>query len=177
MRVNPDHLGLAAALTLLWVSGPLLLDDTLLSWHGRVGTLESQKATHDVPKRSDNFLRGFCRQLREALDEGTELAYEFAELADEAAELIDGAIDGDAGDQMVSSDTAAGQGFGGQPALHVDGQVQSRQPVLPGVVRGDVTLPDGDNRPAGVPRGTRSRVPAPVSVRLPQAIVESDDGT
>lgn len=110
-----------------------------------------------MPKKSDNFLRGFCRQLREALDEGGELAYEFAELAFEAAELIytDETGDRDCVDTVGDTDStqceAPGETGGGPVSSS-----ESPQSTLPWMVRGDADVQEQLHSSAGVPRGTRS---------------------
>lgn len=61
----------------------------MLAWDN-----ESQERRACVAKQEYNFLRGWLKQLRSALDEGLELAYETAELVDESLDLI-AAPDGD----------------------------------------------------------------------------------
>lgn len=111
-------------------------------------------------KVNDNFLRGFCRQLREALDEGRELAYEFGELCDEALELVtptQDPDDGDPGDQMELSDSGGSPDSGTLHRGDVDGEEQSDLPITSRMVRGDGHVPNGHDSAGGVPRGTRVR--------------------
>lgn len=106
-------------------------------------------------KKSDNFLRGWCRQLREALDEGGELAYETAELVGEALDLIEPAgVDGDPGGEVVLADGDAGEDAGETGRELAHGSEQAHQPDVPGLVGVLGHVPAQHYAPAGVPRGT-----------------------
>lgn len=48
MRIGADHAGLGAALTLLWVSGPLLLDSSCRSWDAACEDNESSESESEV---------------------------------------------------------------------------------------------------------------------------------
>jgi len=108
-----------------------------------------------MPKSSsDNFLRGWCRQLRAALDEGGELAYEAAELIDEALTLIEPS--GDAGDQMGLADRDGGEDPGEVDLATDAGHQQDDLPGMARMGRGMVDVPSPDHGSPGVPRGTGS---------------------
>jgi hypothetical protein len=127
-----------------------------------LGDLVSRKRCH-VAKQQDNFLKGLCRQLREAIDDGRELAYEFAELVDEALGLIqpdEQSDDGDDGGEVEFTDDRAGELLGETPARSVDGSQQGDLPSVPGLVGRHDPVQVGDDSPRGVPRGTRSGTPA-----------------
>lgn len=108
--------------------------------------------------KSDNFLRGWCRQLREALDEGTELGYESAELLEECLDLL--VPDRDTGPEMEQSDDRDGDSPEGPLEGPLDGTVETDQPGVPGLERrlNDALFPRGVDNEAGVPRGTRGPV-------------------
>jgi len=124
-----------------------------------------------MSKTTDNFLRGWCRQVRAALDEGTELGYEAAELileledlispeGDEEPELDDFSTgDGNPGGEVVS----AGRSDGAEPRADARGpDVRREQMHLPGIpgVGGHLgNLPVVHDRTTRVPRGTRGGAP------------------
>lgn len=95
-----------------------------------------------MPKKSDNFLRGWTRQLREALDEGGELAYEAAELLDECADLI---APGTGDDEVGTPDDADGDDVQDDVGVDPDGDSEDHQRNLPGLA--------GDMAPGGVVPG------------------------
>lgn len=107
-----------------------------------------------MPKASDNFLRGWCRQVREALDDGTELGYEAAELLEELSELL--VPGGAAGDEMVSSDTDGVCEDDSDTSRDAEGPQQMYLPGVSGVVGDMEHLRGRDDRSRSVPRGAGS---------------------
>lgn len=128
-----------------------------------------------MAKPSDcNYLKGLIRQIRWALDEGDQLAYELAELLVELDDLIagpdpDGPDDGDGahvdavggsvgdGSPHPSQDSGARLGGSQDPQLHV-----------PGLARGVDRVLDTVHSDSSVPRGTGSGPSATVK-RRPRA--------
>lgn len=107
--------------------------------------------------QSDNFLRGWNRQVQHALEEGTELSYEAAELIEELLELLS---PGDSHPEMGESD---GGGRSDSETLldaTLGGHRQADLPGIPGVGSGvePLLVPERDDNPPRVPRGTREPV-------------------
>lgn len=89
----------------------------------------------DKSKRS--FLISLCRQLRAALDDGEELAYEFAELVDEALDLITApSSDPELGDAESGGDGEGDDAAGGHDEVHQEGVLRD-PPDLGGGVRSE----------------------------------------
>jgi len=121
-----------------------------------------------MPKQDNNFLKGWSRQLRAALDEGGELAYECAELIDEALALLpDGEEPGSETDPPEPSLGSEGPSDGAEGSARAGGPNEGQRGMdLDAVIRGLVdrlhdlggeqaTLPlRGD-----VPRGTGTVTP------------------
>jgi len=106
-----------------------------------------------MPKSDDNYLRGWCRQVQHALDEGTELGYEAAELIEALLDLISSR---DSDSEVELADSGGG---GGAPEAHQEplaGAIQAHLPGVPGVGPAVEHRANGDNDPARVPRGTGS---------------------
>lgn len=119
------------------------LDNSIELWYtARVDT-ESTESSGHVAKPNDNFLRGWAKQLRAALDEGVELGYEVAELIDEALDLI---TDPSSDDELGMSD-AGGDGSDDGDHQEPDGGLEEGilrdEPDLGGRVRGGSTYAKG----------------------------------
>jgi len=107
-----------------------------------------------MPKKSDdNFLRGWCRQVQHALDEGTELGYEAAELILQLEDLI---TSGDTGDEVDGPDDDSGGEAGIVSRGRLEGCIEDDQPAIPGLGSPMDVLPSEHHTPGGVPRGTGS---------------------
>lgn len=109
-----------------------------------------------MAKPNDNFLRGWCRQLRAALDEGGELGYEAAELIEEALDLfVPG--DGDPESPVVDDESTPSEESDGDTRGVPSGRIRQDAGPHPRVrgVAGQVDLvsPRGPGVPR-VPRGT-----------------------
>lgn len=110
-----------------------------------------------MAKPSDNFLRGWCRQLRIALDEGTELAYETAELVEESLDLLaDRDPDPEMGQPDVRDRSDAQSDADGTSAGHAEDDVAGISGVGGGVAT-PRQPPVGNDDTPGVPRGTSGR--------------------
>lgn len=124
-----------------------------------------------MPKASDNFLRGWCRQVRQALDDGAELGYEAAELIEELSELL--IPDRDSGAEMDSTDSIGDGPDDSDHPGNAQGPEQMHLPGVPGVGADVEHLRGRVDRARSVPRGTGSGAPvlaeqAPVCKRVPR---------
>jgi len=107
-----------------------------------------------MPKQSDNFLRGWTRQLRAAVDDGGELAYETAELIEECLDLL--VPDRDSDREVDDSDEDGVGGADDACASAPSGRQQNDQPGVSGLGTLLEPSPRRDNPPPRVPRGTGS---------------------
>jgi len=106
-----------------------------------------------MAKSDDNFLRGWCRQVRHALDEGTELGYEAAELLEELSELLS---PGDTDPEMGQSDGTGGGGVAPPPDVPPAGSAEADLAGVPRVGGSAqcVRVTHRNNDASRVPRGT-----------------------
>lgn len=105
-----------------------------------------------MPKASDNFLRGWCRQLRQALDDGTELGYEAAELVEELDELL--VPRGDTDTEMGQCDSDGDGADGSDTEGDAQVTTQADLPGIPGVGGNVEHLRGAVRGTSSVPRGT-----------------------
>lgn len=117
-------------------------------------------------KANYNYLVGWCRQLRQALDEGVELGYEVAELIDEAIDLItEPSSDPELGDAESGGDGEGDDGIGGHDEVHQEGLLRD-EPRMGGRLRSagdqatrvDAAVAGRDPDVAGAASGDAGRV-------------------
>jgi len=118
-----------------------------------------------MAKTDNNFLKGWARQLRQALDDGDELAYECAELIEESLASVgfERPDDGDGADvdEMDDADPDGGEVDAASSGRGLRGS-EDPKPDVPGLARRVDNLRDELLGDSGVPRGTRGGAAATV---------------